>query len=124
MRHKAVLIRVYIALMSAAQKLLDEHGPAAADPYMTLVGYFSSVRELGGMVRVIEDDVHERVRKMSERGLADRNLHQIKELTSRLSSSEIPKTLSHLDQPFTDRKSVSNTQLNQRRMQKKKGDDK
>ena len=31
-----------------------------ADPYMTLVGYFNSLRELGGMRRLAEDDVQTR----------------------------------------------------------------
>ena len=47
---KAVLIRVYVAFMAAAQKLYEKYG-AAADPWMTLVGYFNSMRELGGMRR-------------------------------------------------------------------------
>ena len=29
----------------------------AADPYLTLVGYFNSLRELGGMRRLVEDEV-------------------------------------------------------------------
>ena len=55
----AVLIRVYVALLAAAQDLYEQHG-AAADPWMTLVGYFNSLRELGGMRRLVEDDVDTR----------------------------------------------------------------
>ena len=32
-----------------------------ADPYMTLVGYFNSLRELGGSRRIVEDEVASRV---------------------------------------------------------------
>src|SRR5690606_30512922 len=45
-RLKTVLIRVYAAFMAAAQKLFDDYGEDA-DPWMTLVGYFNSMRELG-----------------------------------------------------------------------------
>ena len=38
---------------------MDRFG-VAADPYMTLVGYFNSLRELGGMRRLAEDDVQTR----------------------------------------------------------------
>lgn len=52
----AVLIRVYVALLTAAQSLFQHFG-VAADPYMTVVGYFNSLRDLGGMRRLAEDDV-------------------------------------------------------------------
>ena len=55
----AVLIRVYVALLTAAQSLFEKFGQAA-DPYMTVVGYFNSLRELGGMRRLAEDDVQTR----------------------------------------------------------------
>ena len=42
--------------MAAGQLLLDRSGDAA-DPYMTLVGYFSATRELAGMARYMGDDV-------------------------------------------------------------------
>ena len=55
----AVLIRTYTAFLTAAQALFERFGPVA-DPYMTLVGYFNSLRELGGMKRLAEDDVQTR----------------------------------------------------------------
>lgn len=44
-RLKAAEIRVAEIMLLGAQQLFDEHG-AAADPYMTLVGYFNATREL------------------------------------------------------------------------------
>ena len=45
----------------------------AADPYMTLVGYFNATRELAGMRRYLDDDVATRVRRHGRRkGLSDR----------------------------------------------------
>jgi hypothetical protein len=50
-------IRVSEVLMAAGQHLLEVAGDTAADPYMTLVGYFSSIRELAGMSRYMNDDI-------------------------------------------------------------------
>jgi hypothetical protein len=60
---KALLIRTYVNLLGAAQKLYDPNGDPkqAADAYMTLVGYFNALRELGGMRRLLEDEVFEQV---------------------------------------------------------------
>lgn len=49
---KVILLRVYLALLAAAQKQWEEAGGKGnkdnpADPYMTLMGYFNSLRELG-----------------------------------------------------------------------------
>jgi len=103
-RLKSILIRVYVAYMSAAQKLYDEHGEQA-DPWMTLVGYFNSMRELGSMRRMADDDVRERLRRMDSRGLARRSIsaHSVDELTSRKGASDIPKILDRLETRFVPR---------------------
>jgi len=41
--------------------LIDAIYGEAADPWLTAVGYFNSLRELGGMRRLAEDDVRTRV---------------------------------------------------------------
>ena len=98
-RLKAALIRVYVALLAAAQVLYEKYG-AAADPWMTLVGYFNSMSELGGMRRLVDDDVTTRLRRMDERGLAKRRKPVVEELTSRKSSTDIPEVLSRLGVGF------------------------
>ncbi|MEP7217266.1 MAG: DISARM system helicase DrmA, partial [Bacteroidota bacterium] len=101
-RLKAALIRVYVAYLSAGQKLFEDYG-ADADPWMTLVGYFNSLRELGGMRRLVEDDVQTRLSRMSNRGLPNRKLYApdtVRELTSRLGSTAIPETLDLLETGF------------------------
>ena len=100
----AVLIRTYTAFLTAAQGLFDAFGPVA-DPYMTMVGYFNSLRELGGMKRLAEDDVQTRSYrvKMSlvqRPGLEQRSVSTIAELTSRVSNTDIPKYLDQLEIPF------------------------
>jgi hypothetical protein len=101
-RLKAALIRVYVAFLSAGQTLYEKQ-QGRIDPWMTLVGYFNSMRELGGMRRLVDDDVATRVKKMDRRGLAKRTLapdQSIKELTSRMRSEDIPLILDHLEATF------------------------
>ena len=100
----AVLIRLYVALLTAAQSLFDRFGPAA-DPYMTLVGYFNSLRELGGMRRLAEDDVQTRafrvqMSRVHRPGLSQRSVKNVDELTSRVSSKQIPRKLDQLELKF------------------------
>lgn len=100
----AMLIRIYTASLTAAQALFDRFGEPA-DPYMTMVGYFNSLRELGGMKRLAEDDVQTRSYRvqmsMVERpALAQRSVRNICELTSRVSSQDIPKYLDQLEIKF------------------------
>jgi hypothetical protein len=100
-RLKAALIRVYVACLCAAQTVFEEQGETA-DPYMTLVGYFNSIRELGGMRRLIDDDIRSRVYKMDKRGLATRRMRtdDYDELTSRKSAADIPRILDRLERRF------------------------
>ena len=63
---KVVMLRAYLVLLAAAQKAYSKLGGKRnpdnpADPYMTLLGYFNSLRELGGARRVVEDEVGSRV---------------------------------------------------------------
>lgn len=100
-RIKAVEIRLYVALLGAAQSLFERYG-AAVDPWMTLVGYFSAMRELAGMRRMVDDDVSTRLAQdaIVARGLARRRLGQPQELTSRMDSAEIPQVLDRLRLAF------------------------
>ncbi len=100
----AVLIRVYTALLTAAQALFERFGPAA-DPWMTVVGYFNSLRELGGMRRLAEDDVQTRsyrvqMSRVARPGLAQRSVKNVDELTSRVPNKDIPAKLDQLETSF------------------------
>jgi hypothetical protein len=67
---KRILIHTYRALLAAAEKVYDRKSTddaiSAGDPYMTLVGYFNSLRELGGMRRLVEDEIHGSVRELAK----------------------------------------------------------
>jgi hypothetical protein len=114
-RLKVALIRVYVALLSAAQYLYEKKGYGKdVDPWMSLIGYFNSMRELGGMRRLVDDDVQTRLKKMDQRGLIVRLLNTVDELTSRKDSTDIPDVLDHLEVAFDPQ-----TEAKRKEMQKK-----
>jgi hypothetical protein len=114
-RLKVALIRAYIALLSATQYLYEKKGYGKeVDPWMTLIGYFNSMRELGGMRRLVDDDVQTRLKKMDQRGLIVRLLRSVDELTSRKDSTDIPDVLDHLEVAFDPQ-----TEAKRKELQKK-----
>lgn len=112
---RGTLARVYQVMLAAAQKHFD---PAAgddqgADAYMTLVGYFNALRELGAMRRVVEDEVPQRTAQVDRRGpigqqanpyMAPRRVDHIVELTSRESTPKIKAAKDRLKKGFSDAK--------------------
>jgi hypothetical protein len=101
-------IRVSEVLMAGAQLLLNRSGDAA-DPYMTLVGYFSATRELAGMARYMGDDIQTALSKRrpwsllpSRTGTDFGSLH-VAELTSRVASADITATLDQMAVSFDPR---------------------
>src|SRR5262249_49645743 len=117
---KVVMLRCYLALLSAAQKSYTGHAKKndptnPSDPYMTLVGYFNSLRELGGARRVIEDEVSSRLlgyanrrRVGEETGLfSNRKItYDVVELTSRVSTDRVSEAKRRLSLPFSEKEHV------------------
>lgn len=67
------------------------------DPYWTLVTYFNSLRELGGALVLMQDDVPRTMEQISRhRGEKARRVAEIRELTSRVTQLEIRDMLSEL----------------------------
>ena len=98
---KVVLLRVALALLSAGQTLYKQAGGKVPgnvlDSYMTLVGYFNSLRELGGSRRIVEDEVTSRLRRYGSRRrrepidelFSKREIGEPIELTSRVSTNQV-----------------------------------
>jgi hypothetical protein len=112
---KVVFLRTLLALMAAAQKAWVESGgkkarPNPADPYLSLVAYFNSLRELGGSRRIVEDEVASRLAAYGSRlrvgeargPFVDRRIAQPVELTSRESTSKVAETKRRLELSFHD----------------------
>src|SRR5437899_2713625 len=87
--------------MASAQRLFEKYDNLA-DPWMTLVGYFNSIRELAGTRRLVEDDIRARLRDADQRGLSKRQIGfgAVEELTSRKSGTDIPNILERLETIF------------------------
>ncbi len=69
---KVVFLRTLLALMGSAQKAWEAAEaagikPNPADPYMTVLGYFNTLRELGGSRRIVEDEVATQLIDMARR---------------------------------------------------------
>ncbi len=117
---KVLMRRVWLALMAAAQKAYRDAGGAKnesnpADPYMTVLGYFNSLRELGGARRILEEEVSNTVQHYGQRkrigephGLFQdrRRLSDVIELTSRVSTDKVADARRRLEAEFHERRRV------------------
>ena len=115
---KAILLRTYVALLGAGQKQFNPKGKGdqTADAYMTLAGYFNSLRELGGMRRLVEDDVRTRAAAIEKRvpvghvgghpWAKNRTITMPVELTSREKAGAIKEAKDRLGLRFTDKERV------------------
>jgi hypothetical protein len=95
-----LLVRTYAALLQGVAEL--EGVPQAKDPYWTLVGYFNSLRVLGGARMQVQDDVNDRLDLLSSmHGTLRREIENRIELTSREPSGDIPDHLRrmHIEHP-------------------------
>lgn len=111
---KVLFLRVALALMSSAARQFEHAGRSAdnpADPYLTLLSYFNSLRELGGTRRIVEDEVHSQLRIYWKRRrvepedtlFAGRQISRnVTELTSRESTNAVSKAKMQLGTPFTE----------------------
>lgn len=115
---RVVMLRVYVALLSAALKAFERNGGNAsaastggnpADPYLSLLGYFNALRELGGARRIVEGEVGDRVRNYAERrrvgeseGLYGNReiVYEPLELTSRVSTSDVAAAKRRLEETW------------------------
>lgn len=111
---KQILIRTYIALLAAAMHEYDEKGDPKqeADGYMTVAGYFNSLRELGGMRRLVDDDVRHRLDKIALRVPENHTsphpwfgrrtaIREPVELTSREPTARIAQSKARLEMPWS-----------------------
>lgn len=77
---------------------------AERDPYWTLVSYFNSLRELGGALVMMQDDVEDSISTYANLHGSSRGRRPAEdppmELTSRVDSAEIPSFLVELEQEY------------------------
>lgn len=110
---KAIAVRVYSTLLSAAYKDWHRSGGGASNPadtYATLVTYFNTLRDLGGAQRLVQEEVAPRCGRLDMRHAfqeasspwcRSRNLNfEVLELTSRQSTDDIRKATIKLRAPY------------------------
>jgi hypothetical protein len=111
---KVVMRKAWLALMGAAERAYRDAGghkneQNPADPYMTVLGYFNSLRELGGARRILEEEVQNTIKAYGgrkrigeEQGLFQdrRNFSEVVELTSRVSTDKVAEARRRLEAPF------------------------
>jgi len=111
---KVVLLRSYLVLLAAAQRAYEAEGGKRnlnnpADPYMTLLGYFNSLRELGGSRRIVEDEVSSQLTGYARRlrvgeaqgPFANRKIdYEVVELTSRVKTNLVAEAKRRLSLAF------------------------
>lgn len=102
---KFTLQAVTGCLLQSAHGELDDL--ERRDPYSTLVAYFNSLRELGGALVLMQDDVKDSIRLYGNRhGEVLRPADNIEELTSRRTQEEVRDMLAKLATRATEDSSV------------------
>lgn len=93
---KFALQSISATLLQAASANDDK--PDLIDPYWTLVAYFNSLRELGGGLVLFQDDVNSTMEELAQRRQEDkRSCRRVKEITSRVGSSELRGILDEME---------------------------
>ena len=113
---KVMMRKALLALMGAAERCYRDAGghnnlQNPADPYMTMLGYFNSLRELGGARRILEEEVQNTIKSYGSRKRVgeDRGLFQdrktfseVVELTSRVPTDKVAEARRRLGIGFHD----------------------
>jgi len=94
-------VRSFSSLLQTSVSL----GPDERDPWWTLLVFFNSLRELGTTVSLFQSDIPDYLKVLKNRYGLDwsqiRKLWNIKELTGRLRSDEVPAAIAALEVPCT-----------------------
>ena len=92
---KFTLQAVAASLLQSAVGGTDDD--SIRDPYWTLISYFNSLRELGGALVLMQDDVNDSIKLLSQRRSEEpRRPQLIEELTSRRTQADVRDMLDRL----------------------------
>ncbi len=117
---KVLMRKTWLALMGAAERAYRDAGghkneDNPADPYMSVLGYFNSLRELGGARRILEEEVQNTIKSYGARKRIgeDRGLFQdrktfseVLELTSRVPTDKVAEARRRLGAGFHESQRV------------------
>ena len=94
------IVRLWSQILKTGQDLENEK---YINNFWTLVGYFNSVRELGGNRSLYREDIVERLKYISDNVPRILDEEKVVELSSRINSTDIPQILEDLEQGKTRR---------------------
>lgn len=99
-------IRLLSSLLLAVNNL--DLSDEEKELYWTQTGYFNSIRELGKMTTLLDDDIKSYLKVLFKRNLGNnRFINRKVELTSRIKSADIRRTLSKLEVPYSPEENKS-----------------
>jgi hypothetical protein len=100
---KTAAIRAMASMMHTAAFARKTHTDDDVDPYWTLVNYYNSLRELGGAIRMIDDDVDHRLKYLArQEGMDARRPEHHVELTSRVPAKVISQRLKEMERTLAN----------------------
>jgi hypothetical protein len=117
---KVLMRKAWLALMGAAERAYRDAGghkntKNPADPYMTVLGYFNALRELGGARRILEEEVQNTIKGYGARrrigetpGLFQdrKTFSEVMELTSRVTTDKVAEARRRLECSFHEQQRV------------------
>ncbi len=117
---KVMMRKVWLALMGAGERAYRDAGghknqKNPADPYMTVLGYFNALRELGGARRILEEEVQNTIKAYGVRkrigespGLFQdrKTFSEVMELTSRVTTDKVAEARRRLECGFHEQQRV------------------
>jgi helicase-like protein len=117
---KVLMRKAWLALMGAAEKAYRDAGghkneKNPADSYMTVLGYFNALRELGGARRILEEEVQNTIKAYGARrrigespGLFQdrKTFSEVMELTSRVTTDKVAEARRRLECGFHEKQRV------------------
>jgi len=105
---KTAAVRIQASLLESSELMRRSVALDAVDPYWTVVNYFNSLRELGGALRLIDDDIRQRLVYLANQdSIAPARVpERHPELTSRIPAKDISSLLAEMEQTLASGKAL------------------
>jgi len=103
------LIRIYARLLQTVYDNKDNQNFLRY--FWTIVSYFNTIKELGGVESLFKEDIIERLRNIEPNNTRPLHIQSILELSSRIDSTEIPQVLEFIEKQGKSDKITSNTDV-------------
>jgi hypothetical protein len=97
---KTAAVRALASMLHSAERERRSRAAEVVDPYWTVVYYFNSLRELGGALRLVDDDIRQRLVYLANADTITppRMPERRPELTSRIPARDVTTLLKQMEQ--------------------------